>query len=158
MSRIVRATETVATLFLIAMLVSVTVQILARLFGIDAIWTDEVARLCLIWMIYLGSAALVFWQGHIRIEIILAHVGGWPHRLLRLLIAAVVLASVVAVFWLSLQLIQRPTIQNQRTPMIGLPILYIYAAAPISLGLMAGFFLATLRAQIFGELFRKPPS
>lgn len=151
MARLIWAIEQAAGAILVVMMVAATVQVVARFFGVGFAWTDETARYGMIWMTFLGSAALIGWGGHISINIVIDAVPRPVEIVLRVFVAAVVLACILAIGWLALQLTQRPTVLNQRTPMMGIPMLWVYLALPISICLMIVVFLGTLKQQLAGR-------
>ncbi|WP_102349696.1 TRAP transporter small permease [Bacillus sp. Marseille-P3661] len=59
------------TIFLAIMTVVLTIQIVARfVFQSGTIWSDELSRYLMVWMVFLGAAVLTKNGGHITVSII----------------------------------------------------------------------------------------
>src|SRR5947209_6655868 len=67
-----RALQVVLTLLLAVMLVPVTLQIFSRFFDFIPryIWTEEVARFCLMWLIMLGASLAVRDGTHFDVDVL----------------------------------------------------------------------------------------
>jgi TRAP-type C4-dicarboxylate transport system permease small subunit len=148
MKSLVSACENIAGGFLLVMVLVAFGQVVFRMMGLDISWTDEVARASMIWMTYIGSVALVAMAQHITITIVLDMLGPKSAMALRVMITGLIGIVLVGLSVLAFQLVMRPTILNQTTPMMQIPLLWIYASLPLSLALMIVALVGTFKSQI----------
>lgn len=128
--------EEVVTAFLLAiMLGSIGLSVFCRyVLKMPLSWTEEVVLSCMVWVVFLGASMATKHKEHIAIDILLTV---FPQRLVRamelltLLMASSVLALLV---WQGIRLLE--VTQDVATTALGIPIMYIYAAVPISALLM----------------------
>lgn len=72
---------TLVAVLLTSILLSVTAQVLSRMVGIAfLVWTDEVVRIAVVWLTFLGSAVGIRRNAHFVIDIL---VGALPPRAAR---------------------------------------------------------------------------
>lgn len=105
-------------------------------------WYDEIARLCFVWMVFLGAAAGVRRGVHFRLHLFVDRFGPRVVRAAQVL-GVVVIASFGAVLiWEGLSLVELG--QFQQTPVMGVSKAYIYASVPVGGALMIVFALPGL--------------
>ncbi|HEY9054364.1 MAG TPA: TRAP transporter small permease [Rectinemataceae bacterium] len=111
-------------------------------------WLDEIVELAFAWMVFFGSAAVWILKGHFS-------AGDWIGKRLknsrakaayRLVVDLVASVFIGVFFWYSLQLVMR---SMEVTAVFGFPRKIIYAAMPISSGIM---FLYSLRFIVEGAM------
>lgn len=71
--------KVVMVVLFIWMIFALGVQVIARyIFGKGFTWTDESARYCMIWMVFIGATEILFNDEHIKVTVIedLLHGGG----------------------------------------------------------------------------------
>lgn len=102
-----------------------------------ALWTEEVARLCLEWTVFLGAAAAVRRGDHFVIDMIPARLDARIARPVQLIaLALVVLMSVIITIG-GVGLARSGVDQISTTS--GIPLVWAYAAIPVSGVLMVVF-------------------
>jgi len=111
-------------------------------------WYDEIARVCFVWLTFLGAAVGVKRQAHFRLLIVVDRL---PPRLRQ---AAVILLPLVVILFAGV-LIQQGLVfldlgKLQQTPVMGLPKTWIYAAIPTGGALMILYSLGPLWRAIRG--------
>ena len=106
-------------------------------------WYDEVARLCFVWMVFLGAAVAVRRGAHFRLHLLIDRLGPRLRRAADLLVAllvvgfgGVLVAGGVAMY---------PVARRQVTDSLELSMLWFYGALPIGGALMVLFSLPHLR-------------
>jgi TRAP-type C4-dicarboxylate transport system permease small subunit len=106
-------------------------------------WYDEVARLCFVWMVFLGAAVAVRRGGHFRLHLLVDRLGPRLRRVTDLVVAllvvgfgGVLVAGGVAMY---------PVARRQVTDSLELSMLWFYGALPIGGALMILFSLPHLR-------------
>ena len=105
-------------------------------------WYDEVARLCFVWMVFLGAAVAVRRGAHFRLHLLIDRFGPRLRRvtdlgvaLLVLLFGVVLVAGGVAMY---------PVARRQVTDSLELSMLWFHGALPVGGALMILFSLPHL--------------
>ena len=105
-------------------------------------WYDEVARLCFVWMVFLGAASAVRRGAHFRLHLLIDRFGPRLRRandllvgLLVVVFGGVLVAGGVAMW---------PVARRQVTDSLELSMLWFYAALPVGGALMILFSLPQL--------------
>lgn len=87
---------------LIVMFLATFYQVLARnVFFTTAMWTEELAKILFVSIVFLGSATLIENEGHIRISILADRLPAWLARWHRLFVHLVLVAFGVIFVWSS---------------------------------------------------------
>jgi TRAP-type C4-dicarboxylate transport system permease small subunit len=105
-------------------------------------WYDEVARLCFVWMVFLGAASAVRRGAHFRLHLLIDRLGPRLRRvndlvvgLLVVVFGGVLVAGGVAMW---------PVARRQVTDSLELSMLWFYGALPVGGALMILFSLPQL--------------
>jgi TRAP-type C4-dicarboxylate transport system permease small subunit len=105
-------------------------------------WYDEIARLCFVWIIFLGAAAAVRRGAHFRFHLLVDRLGpAWTVAAQRLTVLVIAGFGAVLV-WQGLKLVELG--QLQQTPVMGLSKGWVYAPVPVGGALMVLFALPGL--------------
>jgi TRAP-type C4-dicarboxylate transport system permease small subunit len=106
-------------------------------------WYDEVARLCFVWMVFLGAAVAVRRGAHFRLHLLIDRFGPRLRRVIDLVVTLLVMgfggvlvAGGVAMY---------PLARRQVTDSLELSMLWFYGALPIGGALMILFSLPHVR-------------
>ena len=112
-------------------------------------WYDEVARLCFVWMIFLGAAVAVRRGGHFRLHLLIDRFGASARRRADLLVTLIVIAfaAVLVAGGIAIASLAR----RQVTDSLELSMLWFYSALPVGGTLMIVFALPQLWALIRGR-------
>lgn len=112
-------------------------------------WYDEVARLCFVWMIFLGAAVAVRRGGHFRLHLLIDRFGVNARRCADLLVTLIVIAfaAVLVAGGIAIASLAR----RQVTDALELSMLWFYSALPVGGALMIVFALPQLWALIRGR-------
>lgn len=98
-------------------------------------WSEELARYCFVWIVFLGGAIGLSRGAHLGVDLL---VNLLPFKLQR---AIETLSSVcIVIFALVVINASLPVLQMnmyQRSPALGLQMSWVYAAIPLSMGLIA---------------------
>ena len=112
-------------------------------------WYDEVARLCFVWMVFLGAAVAVRRGAHFRLHLLVDRLGPRLRRVTDLVVAllvvgfgGVLVAGGVAMW---------PVARRQVTDSLELSMLWFYAALPVGGALMILFSLPHLRRLLLSR-------
>jgi TRAP-type C4-dicarboxylate transport system permease small subunit len=94
-----RTLEYLAGILLFFMFVTTFFQVVSRTFRISAVWSEELARLTYVWMVFLGTAVLIKDDGLIRVTVLVDRIGKRPARILRVLTDIAILPFLVIITW-----------------------------------------------------------
>jgi len=105
-------------------------------------WYDEIARLCFVWIIFLGAAVAVRRGAHFRFHLLVDRLGSIGAAAAQRLAAIVTTAFGAVLVWQGWKLVELG--QFQQTPVMGLSKGWVYAPVPIGGALMVLFALPGL--------------
>ena len=148
--RVNRLIEAILACIALGMSVLIAVQVVSRYFFNHSIfWSEEVGRICLVWITFLGGSAVYKRHGHLGIDFLVKHLPGRMKYFLKLLVLGLSLAffSIFVIYGISFA--QFASIQ--RTTALGLPLAVPYSVIPAS---GAIFLLHALNHLI--QLLRDP--
>lgn len=135
--------EGVLLVLTVALCVDVFLGVFSRyVLGKTFTWYDEIARLCFVWIVFLGMAVGVRRAAHFRLHLL---VDRFPPRLrhaARLLGVLAVVAFGALLVWQGRLLVELG--QFQTTPVMGLSKAYVYASMPVGGALAIVFALPQL--------------
>ena len=94
-----RILEYVAGMLLFFMFLTTFFQVVSRTFQISAVWSEELARLTYVWMVFLGAAVLIKDDGLIRVTVLVDRIGKRPARILRILTDIAILPFLAIITW-----------------------------------------------------------
>ena len=145
----------VGIFFLLCMLVSSALQVLVRYFvsdDVDMPWTEEFARLAMIWAAFWGAAALQRRDDHIRMSAIYDLLPAPGQKAVRIMGDLVVLAILVPIVWLGWETARSLDIMHSIS--LGFPLSVFAYPVPISGALMMFHTLFLMVGRFRGE---EPP-
>ena len=122
-----RVTTGTALLVLFGVFVSVLVQVISRRLGeVQVLWTDEIAKICFVWSVYLGSILVAEDDSFIRLDFADSFLPNRVQKALHVGFRLVALASAIVAIPASVQLVR--TNLNYRLSFTKLPYAWLYAA------------------------------
>ena len=131
--------NTIAVILLVIMTTAIFLQVVSRTFDYSIAWTEELARYCFIWLVYIGISFAVAKKSHIKIEAIAMLIDEKEKKYLSLFSDFVFLAFSVVILFKSTQMVANLYYLGQTSPALGLPMWIVYLAGPI------GFALTSIR-------------
>ncbi|MFP4156499.1 MAG: TRAP transporter small permease [Opitutales bacterium] len=103
------------------------------LFGAQASWSEELARLLMVWLVLLGSALVCREERHLGLDVI---VRSWPAQTQRwghlLVYCVLIVFSAVVLLWGGFYLVQERFAAGQSLPALGIAKAWFYFALPVS--------------------------
>jgi TRAP-type C4-dicarboxylate transport system permease small subunit len=121
------------------------------LFGTQAAWSEELARLLMVWLALLGSALVCREEKHLGLDVV---VRAWPDSLQRLArlfgYIAIFAFALLIMGWGGWQLVGQRFDSGQTLPALGISKAWFYMALPVS-GLLTALFMLELFAVCYGE-------
>jgi TRAP-type C4-dicarboxylate transport system permease small subunit len=97
-------------------------------------WVEEATRYMMIWAAFIGAGPALRVGGHIAIDTLQVSVPVPVARLLRVLIVAIVAATLVALVWLGIEYVEFAWYQE--SPVLGWSLGKVYLALPLGAALM----------------------
>ncbi|MFF0990649.1 TRAP transporter small permease [Kocuria nitroreducens] len=122
------------------MVVVVFLQVIARyVFGDSFAWSEELARYCFIWLIYVTLGAVVLNAQHITVDAVVSRLPEGMRRGWEQAIQVIILALNIFLIVYGMILVLRVADLGQLSAALQMPMWLVYAAVPV------GLLLATVR-------------
>jgi C4-dicarboxylate transporter DctQ subunit len=154
-NRLNSITEAVCCIFLLAMTLTVTLQVVCRyLLGASLTWSEEFARYGLVWITFLGGSVAVKKKANIGVEALLNALSPKVRKIVQLftllcvmgfLLTATIKGGQLALFNM-----------KQHSPAMGVPIGVVYFAIPTGCLIMLIHALEELIALFRGSMIGEP--
>ncbi|WP_449278333.1 TRAP transporter small permease [Leucobacter sp. GX24907] len=123
------------------MVVAIFLQIVARyVFGDAFSWSEELARYCAIWLIYITLGAVVLKAQHVTVDALVSRLKGRMKQGWEQGIQLVILALNIVLVVYGTILVARVAQLGALSPALQIPMWVVYAAVPV------GLLLASVRA------------
>lgn len=154
--RLYRLTLGAVTLLLGVLTVVVSYQVMGRYvpFIPRALWTEEIARLCLEWLVFLGAALAVRRNEHFIIDVVPSRYEAKVARPLQVVILVFLAIAAVAIFLGGLAFAETGASRTSTTS--GIQLVWAFSAVPvaavITLVFIAELALRTFRGESVAEL------
>lgn len=97
---------TIGVLFLLTFFVTIVIQVITRISGVSAIWTEEVATYSFIWSVFMGAAVMLNRREHFQFDFLLKKLKGKSKNSLFLFNDLLLLAFSLAIFYYGIQAVQ----------------------------------------------------
>ena len=144
---IARAEEAAVFLILTGLVVTLALQVASRfVFKFPLAWTEELARIGLLWLVFIGSAVAARRAEHFAVELFMEKVPLPGKALIGRLVGLVVVA-----FFLLLAVVAAHSAHFgaiQTLPALGVSVAWATAAIPVGCVLVALHFAATMVAGV----------
>lgn len=152
LSVLIEAILAMLSLFIVGMVT--TEVVLRKFFGTSLIFTEELARYLMVWLVFLGSALAVRDGSHIRINFLVKRLGRTAQ------IAFAVAARIVTILFLILLTFEGLRILPQQfyqtTITFDAYMFYFYLAIPVGSVLMIVYMIPGLRGVFSGDMLEAP--
>jgi TRAP-type C4-dicarboxylate transport system permease small subunit len=112
-------------------------------------WYDEVARLCFVWMIFLGAALAVRRGAHFRLHLLIDRFGVTSRRRVDLFVTLIVIAFAAVLVAGGIAI--APLARRQVTDALEISMLWFYGALPVGGALMIVFAVPQILALARGR-------
>ncbi|QOY34239.1 TRAP transporter small permease [Anaerobacillus isosaccharinicus] len=133
----------------IIMVTFIGLQVFMRfVIGSSLPYSEELARYCFIWMVYIGISYGVKRQRHIKVEVLVMFLKDRGKILLNVISNLFFLAFAIFVVIYGYDVSQRLFQFGQKAASMNIPMGFVYMAAPIGMGLTAIRILQQLTIQI----------
>lgn len=133
--------DILCTVFACVMAVSVLIQVVNRnTFQIPLSWCEELARYCMVWLIFIGISAGVKKGSHIGVDALVNALPENVRRVIKIVVNCLVTALYAYLTVLAVQITAGIRETGQVSPAMQVPMYIIYA------GLIVGLLMSTLRS------------
>jgi len=143
----------IVPLFIIMNLSIFSQVIMRKVFNNSLSWSEELARYCLIWMVFFGISYGVKRQRHIKIDLIYDRLSEKNKKILRIFANIVFIAFGLIILVYGQKIALKLFMLKQSSPALHIPMGALYSAAPVGLGLS----VIRLLQNIVNE-FRETPN
>ena len=125
----------------------VTIEVVLRyIFGLSLIFTEELARYLMVWIVFLGGALAVKDDSHIRINVLVQRLSPRLGRLVRITAHGLTMLLLVVLTVEGTKILPRQL--DQMCITIDINMFYFYLAIPVGSILMIIFILPRIRDSI----------
>ena len=114
-------------------LISVLLQIVARVTKISLPWTEEVSRYCFIWITFVGMSFAIKHKINISFEMISSRLKGKTRIIYNIVVDVLEIVMFAIVFWLSIQFVEKSA--GRLAPALNISKNIVNISAPIGVGL-----------------------
>lgn len=133
--------DILCTLFACVMAVSVLIQVVNRnTVQIPIIWCEELARYCMVWLIFIGISAGVKKGSHIGVDALVNLLPEKVRRTVKIAVSCLVTVLYGYLTVLSVEITAGIRETGQVSPAMQIPMYIVYS------GLIVGMFMSTLRS------------
>ncbi|MFC0558820.1 TRAP transporter small permease [Halalkalibacter alkalisediminis] len=130
--------EVFLVVFSVVMVTAIFMQVFMRyVLGSSLAWSEELARYCFIWLVYVGISYGVKKQRHIKVDVILILLKDKWKVVLNIIANLIFLGFAVFVIIYGYSIASRLLAFGQTSPALQLPMGLVYLATPIGMGLTA---------------------
>lgn len=111
--------------------------ILRKFFNGSIYGADELARVLFIWMSWLGISIGERRSEHIRIDMLVQKLHGFPKKTVELIANILTLCILAVLVYYGIGIVETYMMKGVATPMYKIPQAFVYSSVPFSCGIMA---------------------
>lgn len=127
--------ELLLTILSTVMVTVIFVQVVMRQLDNSLSWSEELARFCFIWLIYIGISYGVKKQRHIKVDVILVLLNQKGKVIVNVISTILFMAFAVFVIIYGFEIANKLLGFGQTSPALQIPMGLVYLSAPIGMGL-----------------------
>lgn len=147
---LVRIPELMIAMIVAVLVVFLSLSVIGRyVFDIGIAWSDELARLLFVWVVFLGFAVAIRHRGNIGVELFIDRLSRPTRRRVILMQDIVVLAFSLFFTWEATLTVRFSLLQ--RLPVLQITIAWLYAAVLVAGVMMTVYAAANLRDTLRGK-------
>lgn len=136
-------------IFALIMTVVIALQIFMRYAMDNSLsWSEELARYCFIWLVYLGISLAVKKQRHMSVDVVFLFLKGKAQVVLSMVANILFLSFAVFAIFYGYQISIKLLTWGQVSPALDIPIGLVYLATPVGMGLTAIRLIQQLFSQV----------
>lgn len=127
--------EVLLVLFSTVMVAVIFMQVVMRQFDSSLSWSEELARYCFIWLVYIGISYGVKKDRHIKVDVMLLVLKNKGKLILTIIANLLFIAFAVFVIRYGYDIASQLLAFGQKSPANQIPMGLIYMATPVGMGL-----------------------
>lgn len=127
--------ELLLTIFSSVMVVVIFVQVVMRQLDSSLSWSEEMARFCFIWLIYIGISYGVKKQRHIKVDVVLLMLNEKGKIILNMISNLLFVVFALFVIYYGFDIASKLLEFGQKSPALQIPMGLVYMATPVGMGL-----------------------
>lgn len=127
--------EVLLVLFSTVMVAVIFMQVVMRQLDSSLSWTEEIARYCFIWLVYIGISYGVKKDRHIKVDVLLLLLKTKGKLILTIIANLLFMAFAIFVIRYGYDIASQLLAFGQKSPANQIPMGLIYLATPIGMGL-----------------------
>ncbi|MFC4323648.1 TRAP transporter small permease [Litchfieldia salsa] len=127
--------ETLLVIFSSIMVSVIFIQVIARLLDNSLSWSEELARYCFIWMVYIGISYGVKKQRHIKVDVVLVLLKEKGRLILTIIANILFIVFALFIIRYGFDIANKLLGFGQKSPALQIPMGLVYMATPIGIGL-----------------------
>lgn len=132
--------ESLLVVLSIVMTASITLQVFMRyVMNSSLSWSEELARYCFIWLVYIGISYGVKMQKHIKVDVVLQFIKNKQKIVIGIIANLIFLAFSLLIIVYGYDIAKQLLNWGQTSPALHIPMGYVYMATPV------GFALTSIR-------------
>ncbi|WP_252502077.1 TRAP transporter small permease [Sporosarcina sp. Marseille-Q4943] len=127
--------ELLLTIFTSIMVTVIFVQVVMRQLDNSLSWSEELARYCFIWLVYIGISYGVKKQRHIKVDVLLVVLSEKWRVILNILSTVLFMVFAIFVVYYGYDIANKLLAFGQKSPALHIPMGLVYMATPVGMGL-----------------------
>lgn len=127
--------EVLLVLFSTVMVAVIFLQVVMRQFDSSLSWSEELARYCFIWLVYIGISYGVKKDRHIKVDVLLLLLKTKGKLILTIIANLLFIAFAIFVIRYGYDIASQLLAFGQKSPANQIPMGLIYLATPVGMGL-----------------------
>jgi TRAP-type C4-dicarboxylate transport system permease small subunit len=131
--------KSISVVLLAAMTIIITLQLILRWTGQPLDWTEEIARYCFVWLVYIACAYGVKKRAHIKVDAVMLIFKGKGKFIIKVLSNILFFVFAAVISYQGFKLLGKIGSTGQISPAIQIPMVFPYASYVV------GFVLVMLR-------------
>ncbi|MDF0727303.1 TRAP transporter small permease [Cytobacillus sp. S13-E01] len=127
--------EALLVVFSSVMVSVIFIQVIMRLLDNSLSWSEELARYCFIWLVYIGISYGVKKQRHIKVDVVLVLLKDKGRIILTIIANILFILFALFVIRYGYDIATKLLSFGQKSPALSIPMGLVYMATPIGMGL-----------------------
>lgn len=153
---IISLENSICLLSLIIMVGAVALQVSSRyVFKSPISWAEELSRMCLTWLTFVGASMAVRLKAHFAIELLINKFPKHMHNVFEIILLLITAALLTVMFFSGLILL--PVVNEQASSTLGLPMSYVYLSIPVGSIFMLFHTCKLIYERITGQYIAVDP-
>lgn len=127
--------EVLLTIFSSIMVIVIFIQVVMRQLDNSLTWSEELARYCFIWLVYIGISYGVKKQRHIKVDVALLLLKEKGQIILTMIANVIFIVFALFVIRYGYDIANKLLTFGQKSPALHIPMGLVYMATPVGMGL-----------------------